>query len=73
MAVRMRRPRPTIRDFVADDARVIALESFRPETVSRMVERGTYFRLSDVVVRQWPHMFAICIPVAEFLAGEIER
>ena len=72
MAVRSsRRRRPTIDDFIEADAQVVALQSFRPETVSRMVERGTYYRLSDEVVRQWPAMFAILIPVERFL-GELE-
>lgn len=75
MAVRSRgRTKPAIRDLVDADARVVALESFRPERVSSLIERGAYFRLSDPVVRQHPVYFAILVPVERFLSEiEIER
>jgi hypothetical protein len=41
--------------------------------VTRLVERGTYHRLSDPVVKQWPAMFEICVPITDALLGEIER
>ena len=73
MAVRSaRRRRPTIHDFVGPDAWVVALESFRPEMVSSLIERGAYYRLSDSLVRQYPMYFAILVPVEQFL-GVIER
>jgi hypothetical protein len=37
------------------------------------IERGRYFTLDAPVVRQHPQFFAICIPVTDVLAGEIER
>lgn len=52
--------------------RVIALESFRLEMVSSLIERGAYYRLSDPLVRQYPMYFAILVPVEQFL-GVIER
>jgi hypothetical protein len=66
------RRRPTIRDFLAADARVVATEGARPQAVSSVIERGTYFRLSDPIVRQHPMFFAVLVPVSELL-GEIER
>ena len=73
MAVRSARRRgPTIHDFVGPETRVVALESFRPEMVSSLVERGSYFRLSDPIVTQHPIYFAVLVPVSELL-GEIER
>jgi hypothetical protein len=72
MAVRSRdRTKPSIRDLIADDAQVVALESFRPQMVASMIERGRFYKLNDSVVRQWPAYFAILIPVEQFL-GEIE-
>jgi hypothetical protein len=65
------RPKPTIRDFIEDDARVVALEGFQP-FMGSPVERGRYFRLSDPVVRAHPVYFAIVVPVSDVL-GEIER
>ncbi len=47
-----------------------ALPSFR--AVSSVIERGTYYRLSDPIVRQCPVYFAALVPVSELL-GEIER
>lgn len=71
MAVRTSRRRPTIRGFIEEDARVVALEGFRP-VMGQMIERGTYYRLSDPIVRQFPAFFAALVPVPELL-GEIER
>jgi hypothetical protein len=62
--------RLTIRDFVEPDVRVVALEGFQL-VMGQMIERGAYRRLSDPIVRQFPEMFAIVIPVEQFL-GEIE-
>jgi hypothetical protein len=45
--------KPQIRDLIADDARVVAIEGFRPY-MSRPVNRGEFFRLSDGIVRQYP-------------------
>jgi hypothetical protein len=39
----------------------------------RAVDRGSYFRLNDAIVRQFPEFFAVVVPVGEILAGEIER
>jgi hypothetical protein len=61
-----------ISDFIDADARVVALESFRPMQVASLVQRGAYFRLSDSVVRQFPQMFAVLVPVSE-LPEVIER
>jgi hypothetical protein len=72
MAVSSSRPSPTIRDFIADDARVVAVDSFHP-LGSQIIERGRFYRLSDAAVRTWPAMFAVCIPVSDVLVGEIER
>ena len=70
---RTARPK-SIRDFIEPDASVVALESFRPEPVSRLVERGTRYRLSDPIVRQHAVYFAILVPVEQFLGDlEIER
>ena len=73
MAVRSRdRTKPSIRDLIADDAQVVALESFRPQMVASMIERGRFYKLNDPVVRQWPTHFAVVVPVTQVL-GEIER
>lgn len=70
MAVRSRdKTRPAIREFIAEDARVVALESFRPQMVASMIERGRFYRLNDPVVRAWPTYFAV---VSQVL-GEIEQ
>jgi hypothetical protein len=66
------RPKPTIRDFIPDDARVVATEGFSPFAMSLPVERGRYYRLSDPIVRQFPQYFAVVVPVSDVL-GEIER
>jgi hypothetical protein len=63
--MRSRTETPTIADFLADDQRVICVESFRPMQVSSLVERGSYYRLSDRIVRQFPQMFAVLVPVSE--------
>jgi hypothetical protein len=64
--------RPRIRDFVDDDAQVIATEGFTALPLGRRVDRGTYFRLSDAIVHRHPAYFAIVVPVNQVL-GEIER
>jgi len=61
-----------IRDYVDDDARVIALEAFRPGPIGHEVDRGQSFKLSDPIVRQYSMYFAVVIPVDQML-GEIER
>ena len=66
-----KRKRPAIEDFIGPDTQVIALHSFRPEMVSGLIERGSYLKLGDQVVRQWPAMFALVIPLGEVF-GEIE-
>jgi hypothetical protein len=73
MASRLReRPKPaTIRDLVADDARVIALEGFTP-WMGATIERGRYFTLDAPVVRANPEYFALVIPLS-VVFGEIER
>jgi hypothetical protein len=71
--MRSRTETPTIADFLADDQRVICIESFRPMQVSSLVERGSYYRLSDTVVRQFPAHFALVIPISDVLLNEIER
>jgi hypothetical protein len=70
VATRTAKPRPTLRDFIEDDARCICVESFRPSLVTGLVERGRYFKLSDQVVTTWPAFFRIAIPV-ESLDDEI--
>jgi hypothetical protein len=65
--------KPQIRDHIEADARVIALEGFQPNAMMRAVDRGSYFRLNDAIVRQFPEFFAVVVPVGEILAGEIER
>jgi hypothetical protein len=64
--------KPQIRDLIEDDARVVALEGFRPNMM-RPVNRGEYFLLCDGIVRQFPQFFAVVVPVADVLSGEIER
>jgi hypothetical protein len=66
------RPKPTIRDFIEDDARVVALEGFTP-WMGATVERGRYFSLDAPVVRAHPMYFAVLVPAVDVLAGEIER
>jgi hypothetical protein len=61
-----------LKDFIADDARVIALEAFRP-MMGQMVERGQSFRLDSPIVRQWPMYFGVVVPVDQVLGEEIER
>jgi hypothetical protein len=39
--------------------------------MSAPVERGRYYRLNDPIVRQFPHFFAVVIPVE--MLGVIER
>jgi hypothetical protein len=63
--------KPDIRDFIDADAQVIATETFYPY-MGHPVERGRYHRLSDDVVRQYPTMFAVVVPVTHVLR-EIER
>jgi hypothetical protein len=67
------RPKPkNLRDFIEDDAQVIAVEGFTP-WMGGTVERGRYFHLDAPVVRQNPQFFAVVIPLTDVLAGEIER
>jgi hypothetical protein len=67
------RPRPSIRDFVADDATVIATEGFIPHfRFGGRVEKGTYYKLDSPLVRAFPMYFGLCIPIDQVL-GEIER
>jgi hypothetical protein len=67
------RERPTtIRDLLEDDARVICTEGFRP-WMGGAIERGRYYTLDAPIVRQNPQFFAVVIPLADVLAGEIER
>jgi len=61
-----------IRDLLEDDARVIATEGFQP-FMGSPVERGRYLPLAAPIVRQFPQYFAVVIPLADVLAGEIER
>jgi hypothetical protein len=61
--------RPSIRDFVDDDAKVIATEGFTPP-MGTLVERGRYYTLSAPVVQKYPQFFAVVVPVDEVL-GEI--
>jgi hypothetical protein len=63
---------PSTSDFVSDDARVVALESFRPMQIASLVQRGSYYRLSDRIVRKFPQMFAVLVPVSD-LPEVIER
>jgi hypothetical protein len=60
-----------IRDHIDEDAQVICIEGFRPP-MHALVERGTYYRLSAPIVRQYPQFFAVVVPVDTVL-GEIER
>jgi hypothetical protein len=71
MSLSRARSKPTIRDFIADDARVVAVEGFRP-MMGQMVERGQFFRLDSPIVRQWPMYFVVAVPVTDVLS-EIER
>jgi hypothetical protein len=61
-----------LRDFIAPDARVIALEGFTP-WMGHTIERGRYYTLDAPIVRQNPQFFAVVIPVTDVFAGEIER
>jgi hypothetical protein len=60
-----------IRDLIDDDAQVIATEGFWPPGHGS-VARGTYYKLSAPIVRQYPQFFAVVVPVDTVL-GEIER
>ena len=77
MAVRSRgRTKPAIRDLVDADARVVALESFRPERGQQpdRTWRSTSDS-SDPASKAAPGLyFAILVPVERFLSEiEIER
>jgi hypothetical protein len=50
---------------------VICTEGFWPPGHG-LVARGTYYRLSAPIVRQYPQFFAVVVPVDTVL-GEIER
>jgi len=65
--------KPQIRDFVAPDARCVALEGFRIYPIGREIAKGEYVKLNDVVVREHPGYFALVIPVSDILSGEVER
>jgi hypothetical protein len=58
---------PALRDLLADDAPCIALEGFRAP-MRREVDKGSFHKLSDSLVRQFPQFFAVVVPV-----DEIER
>jgi hypothetical protein len=38
---------------------VVAVETFRPGPVARMIEKGTWLALDSPVVRAWPDRFAV--------------
>lgn len=57
----MKRP-ASLRDVLPPDARVVCTAGFRP-VMSREIERGSYFRLSDQVVKEHPSFFALCVPL----------
>jgi hypothetical protein len=59
-----------IRDFLEDDARVIALEGFQPLPMGQLVERGRFYKLTDPVVRRHPTYFAVVVPVSQVLGIE---
>jgi hypothetical protein len=63
----LRREKPELRDLIADDARVIALEGFTALPLGRRVDRGTYFRLSDPIVHRHAAYFGVVLPVDELL------
>jgi len=65
--------KPQIRDFVAPDARCVALEGFRIYPIGREVSRGEFFQLNDRVVRDHPGYFGVVILVSDVLSGEVER
>jgi hypothetical protein len=62
---------PHIRDLIDDDAQVICVEGFWPPGHG-LVARGTYYKLSAPMVRQYPQFFAVVIP-ADTVLDEIER
>jgi hypothetical protein len=67
MTARLRvKVEPTIRDFIDDDHQVIAVHEFHP-WMSRRVDRGQYFKLSDEIVRANLQFFAIVIPVDDVI------
>ena len=76
MASRLRdmsKPKPThIRDLLEGDQRVVCTEGFSA-WMGPVFERGRYFTLDSPIVRQYPHFFAVCIPVSDVLVDEIER
>jgi len=72
MPSRLRERPKTLRDFIADDARVISLEGFTP-WMGQTIERGRYYTLDAPIVRQNPQFFAVVIPLADLFGGEIER
>ena len=57
--------RITLEELVEPDAQAIATETFRPGLVARQITKGTYLRLSDPVVRQFPQFFSLAIPVTQ--------
>jgi hypothetical protein len=62
--VRLATHKATLRDLLEPDAKVIALQGFRPP-MSCEVERGSFHRLSDPLVRRFPSYFAVVVPVEE--------
>jgi hypothetical protein len=62
--VSVTRRTPTLRDLLEPDARVVCTSGFRP-FMGQRIERGSYFRLSDQVVRENPTCFAVVLPLAE--------
>jgi hypothetical protein len=59
-----RKAKASLRDLLEPDARCIALEGFRPP-MRREVDRGSFHRLNDDLVRSFPSYFGVVVPVEQ--------
>jgi phage head maturation protease len=57
--VRTSRTRPTIADLIDDDTMAVCVESFRPQAITRMIEKGQWLRLDHPAVHAHPERFAV--------------
>jgi hypothetical protein len=55
------------------DASVVCTETFKPQPVSRWIERGRVFKRDDSIVNQFPQFFAVQVPFAAVIEAEAER
>jgi hypothetical protein len=55
----LRRPRADSAPILDPGTMVCCVQAFRPQAVSRMVERGDWLRLDNPNVQAWPQRFAV--------------